>query len=154
MLESDLNAFYTEFRERTCVPTFVRRILFIGRIHTNLQYSLPYILHSTRRPREIYEPFRLKHNPEGTLRSFYRSFGRKENDLFVCGSLATEEDRAILAEIEQEGSEAVEIGAFSEDFESFFDSLTAEATSSNLKRDQIAKIDSRVQRAKAEISRS
>jgi hypothetical protein len=102
MDSSELNNFYNLFSQTTDVPTFHKRVLFVGYLYRDFQYLIPFILHLGSGYEYVYEPFRLGWKSGGTLNSFYRTFGRyPENDIVVVGPCWTEEDKEIAKECAQ-----------------------------------------------------
>jgi len=101
MNPDELNRFYTTFAETTSVPTFHKRVFFVGRLYRDFQYLIPFIMHIGSDYEYVYEPFRLKWDEKGTLKSFYRAFGKyPENDIVIHGPLQTENDKQIFKECE------------------------------------------------------
>jgi hypothetical protein len=99
MDSTKLNDFYNLFNQTTDVPTFQKRVLFIGSLYQDFQYLIPFILHLGDNYRFVYEPFRLSWKSGGTLNSFYRTFGRyPENDIIVIGPCKRPEDKEIAKE--------------------------------------------------------
>jgi hypothetical protein len=99
MDSTKLNDFYNVFNQTTDVPTFHKRILFVGSLYQDFQYLIPFILHLGSDYKFVYEPFRLAWKSGGTLKSFYRTFGRyPENDIIVMGPCKREEDKEIAKE--------------------------------------------------------
>jgi hypothetical protein len=94
-----LNDFYSLFSQTTNVPTFQKRILFVGYIPRDFQYLIPFILHIGSDLKQVFEPFRLRWKYQGTLKTFYRTFGYyPENDMVILGSLRSEHDKEIAKE--------------------------------------------------------
>jgi hypothetical protein len=94
-----LNEFYNLFSQKTSVPTFQKRVLFVGSLHRDFQYLIPYMLHVNDNFEHVYEPFRLTWKEGGTLKAFYRTFGRyPQNDIVVIGGIRSEEDKEIIKE--------------------------------------------------------
>ena len=148
MRMQDLNAFHDEYAQRASTPKFLKRALFVGGINPDLQYTVPYLLYSEANLKAVYEPFRLQWKSGGTLRSFYRSFGKyPSNDLVVIGKTNRLEDKEIVAECEGIGLECKQAGEFFDDYAGLCDDIVAEAKASNLSRDQILKVQSAVERS-------
>jgi len=153
MPEDDVNSFYSEFKEKTSRPRHMRRVLFIGSMPTNFQYSLPFILHESERY-YIYEPYHISYNGGGSLQSFYRDFGKKEDDLFVIGKINNEGDEVLESEIVNNGNIISHLADFTDEYTSFLRAIIDEANSSSLEREKIIKVNSRVERAKIEYARA
>jgi len=99
MDSSKLNDFYNLFCQTTDVPTFHKRVLFVGSLYRDFQYLIPFILHLGSDYQYVYEPFRLEWKSGGTLKAFYRTFGRyPENDIVVIGPCNRREDKEIAKE--------------------------------------------------------
>lgn len=99
MDSAKLNDFYNLFSQTTDVPTFHKRVLFVGSIYRDFQYLIPFILHLGSNYQFVYEPFRLAWKMGGTLKAFYRTFGRyPENDIVIIGPCNRQEDKDIAKE--------------------------------------------------------
>jgi hypothetical protein len=99
MDSSKLNEFYNLFSQTTDIPTFHKRVLFVGSLYRDFQYLIPFILHLGSDYQYVFEPFRLQWKNGGTLKAFYRTFGRyPENDIVVVGPCNRLEDKEIAKE--------------------------------------------------------
>lgn len=99
MDSSKLNDFYNLFCQTTNVPTFHKRVLFVGSLYRDFQYLIPFILHIGSGYQYVYEPFRLQWKSGGTLKAFYRTFGfYPENDIVIIGPCKRQEDKEIAQE--------------------------------------------------------
>jgi len=146
---SDLRGFYSEFSERVGIPTFQKRVLFAGYLPRDFQYTIPYILHVNDSYQNVYEPFRLNWEPNGTLKSFYRTFGRyPEKDIVIFGPAQTEEDKQIMQECRDQGLECHDCKEFIENYMKLIDEIENESTVSNLNQDQLSKIKNAIERSK------
>jgi len=145
----DLRGFYSEFSERVGTPTFQKRVLFAGYLPRDFQYTLPYILHVKDSYLNVYEPFRLNWEPQGTLKSFYRTFGRyPENDLVILGPAQSDEDKQIIQECKDYGLKCHDCGEFVKDYLGLLDDIEVESTVSNLNREQVSRIKSVIEKSR------
>src|SRR5438093_2923957 len=148
MTTDELNEFYAEYSSRVGTPKSLKRVLFVGGIPQDLKYCVPYILHSKSNYNLIFEPFGLEWKYGGTMKSFYRSFGRYiQNDLLVIGHANQAKDKEIVKECESLGLERKNATEFLQDYTEFGQKLIAEAHNSNLSKDQTEKIQKVVERS-------
>jgi hypothetical protein len=149
-----LNLFYDEYSSRVATPRSLKRVLFVGGIPRDLKYSIPYILHSKSNYNLVYEPFGIEYKLGGSLRSFYKAFGRyPQNDLAVVGRTNRPEDQEILKECEAHAVERKNASEFVDDYAEFSQALVREARSSNLNRDHITKVETTVNRSQDAVKR-
>jgi hypothetical protein len=152
MKPTALNEFYDEFSLRTGVPTFQRRVLFIGTIARDLQFSIPYIMHRKASRAAVFEPFRLERKPMGTFKSFYRAFGNyPQADTIISGEISSSNDDDILQEASALGLSVTDAKAFIPDFEKLMAEIREEAGASNLTRDHVSRIEARIERSRANL---
>jgi len=141
MKKFDLRDFYNEYVTRASVPTFLKRILFAGRIPQDLQYSIPYLLHFKSGYQIVYEPLRIHWKQEGSLKSFYRVFGRyPQNDILVVGIPTSDNDRDIIRECEDMELECRDASEFVDFYMQFLQRIEEESGRSNLSREQLKKL--------------
>lgn len=143
MPQEEVNEFYSACCALRNVPKFHKRVLFFGKIDPELQYSIPYLLHSRNSEHPIYEPFRIGYVPKGTLESFYKTFGYSRWDVVVEGELELETDKRIRQEFENRGMEIKDIDSFIEPFGELLEDINEAAKISNLNQNQITKVINR-----------
>lgn len=146
---AQLNDFYNLFSQTTSVPTFQKRVLFIGSLYRDLQYLIPYMLHVDNNFEQVYEPFRLTWKADGTLKTFYRTFGRyPQNDIVVVGGLRSEEDRQIMKECFENNLDCRQAKDLLGVYRSLLDGIQEESEASNLNLVQRQKISHAISFAK------
>ena len=142
MDSTKLNDFYNLFCQTTDVPTFHKRVLFVGSLYQDFQYLIPFILHLGSAYKFVYEPFRLAWKEGGTLKSFYRTFGRyPENDIIVMGPCKRPEDKEIAkecAELDLDCQNATDLLGVYDDL---LDKTEEQSEASNLNTAQKQKIN-------------
>lgn len=141
-----------EYSKHCVKPRFFPRILFFGHIDPSLQFLVPYILHR-RNNRQIYEPFRVARS----FRTFYKKFrGNSEHDLIVKGKMRPQipEDSLMDNECGQYGLDVTDAESFFAPFKELLDEIYGEAERSNLNRTVLRKIHTRIETARASVSRS
>lgn len=144
-----LNDFYNLFSQTTSVPTFQKRVLFVGSLHRDFQYLIPYVLHVDNSFEQVYEPFRLTWKEEGTLKTFYRTFGRyPQNDVVVVGGLRSDEEKQIVQECRETGLDCRPAQELLELYRDMLDEIKEESEVSNLNLVQRQKIDHAISFAK------
>jgi hypothetical protein len=149
MRTNQLNDFYNLFSQTTSIPTFHKRVLFVGSLSRDFQYLMPFILHTGTDYKYVYEPFRLHWSEEGTLKSFYRTFGKyPENDLVVMGSLHTKHDKDIAEECESLDLDCQAAGELLDVYDDLLDKIEEQSQVSNLSLLQRQKISESVAFAK------
>ncbi len=146
MGRTELNEFYYEYSNRVSTPTFLKRILFVGDIPASLQYSIPFILHRNSGHANIYEPFRL--SPSGSLKSFYRKFGRyPQNDTVVFGKPRFPREQQIMKECEQQtGLQCEDAKDFALGYNELASAINQEASQSNLSVQQVQAVNQAISR--------
>lgn len=154
MSDPELEHFYNEYSERVSIPTFQKRVLFLGTIERDLQYAIPYILRTLSGFRTVYEPLRIHRTEGGTMRSFYRSFGRyPQNDLLVFGKTASRDDE-VIQECRNDNVECRPVAAFASEYEKLMARVSEQAERSNLSQVQLTKIQSAIERSRSTVERS
>lgn len=144
-----LNDFYNLFSQTTSVPTFQKRVLFVGSLHRDFQYLIPYVLHVDNSFEQVYEPFRLTWKEEGTLKTFYRTFGRyPQNDIVVVGGLRSDEEKQIVQECRETGLDCRPAQELLGLYRDMLDEIKEESEVSNLNLVQRQKIDHAISFAK------
>jgi hypothetical protein len=152
MDDDEVNIFYEEFQKKACKPVYNNRILFIGKIPTDIQYSIPFILHHYNSYKTVYEPYRLEYHPGRSYKSFISSFGRHPRETIISGIIDNDQDREIVEEIESYGKLVKPITEYVDNYEKFQDEIILEAESSNLRTDQISKVKKKIERSKKEFN--
>lgn len=136
-----LNEFYDLFSQKTSIPTFQKRVLFVGSLHRDFQYLIPYVLHVNDDFEHVYEPFRLTWKEDGTLKAFYRTFGRyPQNDVVIIGGIRSEEDKKIIEECKHTGLDCRPAQEFLGLYRDLLDEIKEESETSNLSLVQREKI--------------
>lgn len=146
---NQLNEFYNLFSQTANIPTFQKRVLFVGLLHRDFQYLIPFLLHVNSRYEHIYEPFRLTWKEEGTLKAFYRTFGYyPQNDIVIVGSLRTEDDKEILKECKELKLDCRDAKELLGLYRNLLDHVEEESNASNLNMLQRQKISDTIYSAK------
>lgn len=155
MATYQLNDFYNQFAETTQVPTFHKRVLFVGYLHQDFQYLLPFIMHIGDDYHHIYEPFRLQYVKEGTLKSFYRTFGKyTKNDIVVKGPLSRPGDKEISKECEDLDLDCHDAIDYLEVYQDLLGKIQEQSEASNLSIEQRRKIAQTINLAKQRTKES
>jgi hypothetical protein len=155
MVSYQLNDFYNHFIQATQIPTFHKRILFVGYLDRDLQYLLPFILHIGDDYYHIYEPFRLHWVKEGTLRSFYRTFGKyTKNDIVIKGALTTSSDKEIAKECETMDLDCHDANDYLGVYRDLLDKIREQSEASNLSMEQRQKVAQTIVLAKQRAKES
>jgi len=148
--------FCKDYEEDCAKPKFLPRILFIGRIDANLQYSIPFI-HYKNTGHVIYEPFRVLYDERGSFRSFYKRFrGDSKKDIVVCGKIRKDvpQENSMYQECKDLGLTMVYAEDFFSDFETFLGTISEEAQGTNLDRYSLQKITLRLDKIKEIVKKS
>jgi hypothetical protein len=149
MSSDQLNEFYNLFSQTTNIPTFQKRVLFVGLLHRDFQYLIPFILHINSGYEHVYEPFRLNWKKEGTLKTFYRTFGYyPQNDIVIVGSIRTEKDKEILNECKEQDLDCRNAKEMLKLYRDLLDDIEDESNASNLNLLQRQKISHAISNAK------
>jgi len=148
MTREELNMFYQEFSERVPRPSFHRRVIFYGDIPRDLQYSLPFILHSDDPNHVMYEPFRIEFDQRGSLRSFQRVFGviSPDRDIVVRGPQRGEHDRVLDQEFHEAGIPVRDASGYMDGFLRLCGDVANEARSSSLSQSQVNTVETSLAR--------
>jgi len=152
----DFDEFYTEYVGSFYPPRFQNRILFVGRIPKELQYSIPAIMHRESYYYNIYEPFRIRYNKEGSIESFEKKMGKiGEDDKIICGKIVTHQDKEIWEEIINIGldGKSEHINEYEDMFYNFLNILEGQTELTNLDNNHKEKIKTRLQKIHANISK-
>jgi len=146
MDEDQLNKFCKKFSESYGEKRFFRRVLFIGHIDRDLQYSIPFLQYLDTG--EILEAFRVK----WSFNNFNKEFGlSRRKDTVVVGKIRNQQDNILLEECKSLGLEVVEINNFKDSFESFLDNLLEGAKISNLDADRVQKVEKIIELTKNRV---
>lgn len=149
-----LEEYCKEYEENCSRPRFFSRILFIGEIETNLQYSIPFIQYKNTNHR-VYEPFRIDYKEKGSFRSFYKRFrGYSGKDLVVCGKIETSEQKEMFEECQKYGLRMVDAGSFLDPFEGLLNNIGKQATGTNLDRLSLQKIETKLNKIREIVKKS
>jgi hypothetical protein len=141
---------YERFMEK---PKFLPRILFIGCIDANLQYSIPFIL--SKKTGMFFEPFRVLFDETGSFRSFYKRFrGDSKNDIVICGKIKTPQENSMYQECKNFDLKMIDAKTFFSDFENLLDKIDEEAKGSNLDRNSLTKITLRLDKIKEIVKKT
>lgn len=152
--DEDLKKFYHDFSDKLAKPKFHNRVLFFGGIYTQLQYSIPFLLSTISNHKKTYEPFRLRYQNGGTLKSFYKAFaGRQKNDIILHGRISRPEDQKILDECKDRGIECQEVKKYVPQFKKLLKDIIEESKASNLSKTHISKIESRIRKIEAVVNK-
>jgi|GEM_PF-3449357 len=155
MDSAEVNGFYNTFSQTTSIPTFHKRVLFVGSLSRDFQYLLPFILHLGSEYRFVYEPFRLHWKMEGSLRSFYRTFGKyPENDLVITGAIRTEQHQDIYRECCAQDLDCQDAGQMLDIFDDLLNKIEEQSQASNLSVPQRRKISQSIIVAKQQARAS
>jgi hypothetical protein len=155
MASYQLNDFYNHFIQATQIPTFHKRILFVGYLYRDFQYLLPFILHIGDDYYHIYEPFRLHWVKGGTLRSFYRTFGKyTKNDVVIEGALTTSNDKEIAKECETMDLDCHDATDYLGVYRDLLDKIREQSEASNLSMEQRQKVAQTIVLAKQRAKES
>ena len=150
-----LNEFYNLFSQKTSVPTFQKRVLFIGALHRDFQYLIPYVLHVNGDFEHVYEPFRLTWKEGRTLREFYRTFGRyPQNDIVIIGGIRSEKDKEIVKECKDTALDCRPAQEFLGLYRDLLDKIQEESEISNLSLAQRQKMAHTISFAKQKAEES
>lgn len=142
MSKDDLNEFYNEFSVRTAIPTFHKKAIFFGFLPREFQYAIPFTLHTKDPKHMMYEPFRMEYKTEGALNSFSRIFGNfTKGDIIIRGKIRNESDECINKEFKDRGLDVVDASIYLPNFKELLAKVLEESRVSNLRKDQITKIE-------------
>lgn len=149
-----LEEYCKQYEENCSKPKFFPRILFIGGIEANLQYSIPFI-HYKNSNHRISEPFRVRYKAEGSFRSFYRQFrGDSGKDIIVFGHIETPEEEEMFEECQTYGLKMVDASSFLDLFEGLLNDVGEQSRGTNLDRLSLQKIETKLNKIKEIVKES
>ncbi|WP_456473949.1 hypothetical protein [Candidatus Pyrohabitans sp.] len=152
----DFESFYNEFVKSLYPPKYFNRVLFIGQIPKELQYSIPMILHREDYYYNIYEPFRIHHTTKGSsINSFERKMGKiTGNDIIISGRILTRQDRKVWEEFIERGldEKSQHIMEYQDKFNTFLDILQGQTEITNLDNNYKEKIMKRTDRIRKQMN--
>ena len=140
----EFNSFYNHFSKNVDRPKFYNRVLFVGKLHEDMRYMIPFLKH-IKDNHNIFEPIKIKSTLG--LDKLFKAFGRKRDDIFVLGKTDTSEDEKLKKECEACGCTIIEESDFLDDFIDINKRIQEEADRSNLSKNHISKIKSRTDRS-------
>jgi hypothetical protein len=136
-----LNDFYNLFSQTTSIPTFHKRVLFVGSLARDFQYLMPFVMHIGTDYKYVYEPFRLHWRENGTLKSFYRTFGKyPENDVVIMGALRSDHDREIAEECDSLDLNCQDAKELLDVYDELLNKIEEQSQASNLNLEQRQKV--------------
>lgn len=149
-----LEAYCKEYEEKCLKPRFFSRILFMGEIEANLQYSIPFIQYKNTN-HKIFEPFRMEYHKEGSFRSFYKRFrGNSSNDIIVFGKVKTNEEKEMFEECQRYGLTMIDANSFLDPFEGLLNRVREQVKATNLDRLSFQKITTKLNKIMAIVKKS
>jgi len=107
--------FYKSHTMSLLRPTFGNRIVFVGKIDSELMSYLPYCLHRTDR-KKTFEPFHVEISAESFFHKY--GYGRPENTLIIFGKMISEQHKKDVWHCKSKGYKYKHLADLKNDFES------------------------------------
>jgi len=149
-----LEQYCKDYENECSRPRFFPRILFIGEIDANLQYTIPFIQYKKQNHR-IFEPFRIDYNERGSFRSFYKRFrGDSSKDTVIFGKINTPREKEMYEESQKYGLNLVDVASFVDGFEGLLNGIREQAKGTNLDRLSCQKIENKLNKITMIVKKS
>ncbi len=147
---SRLENLFVEYHADCAKPRFHNRVLFIGGIDEDLQYTIPYIMHRKSMENHdstVFEALRIR----SPFETFIKEFGAKPSDIIVLGTVGNlnkEEEQSLIKAAENFGASngirIMKCEEFIDGFEELAKSIIDYAGGSNLTTDQMNRIETKI----------
>ncbi len=108
--------FYVNHTASLLRPTFIDRLIFVGKFEHEVRYSLPYCLHRQDR-KKTYEPYQIEISAESFFHRY--GFGNPENTLVIIGKLMSEQHKRDVWFIKQKGFTYKHLPEMKESYDAF-----------------------------------